>query len=91
MFLAWSPYVTLVVFVLLWGVDDVKVLLEKATTIFSWPGLHNLVQRIPPVVTKPSPYAARYTLNVLSASGTACLFSVLVSAAILRVSPGKTG
>jgi L-lactate transport len=88
-FLAWSPYVTLVVFVLLWGVDDVKVVLEKATTIFNWPGLHNLIQRIPPVVTKPSPYAARYTLNVLSASGTACLFSVLVSAAILRVSPAR--
>jgi lactate permease len=88
-FLAWSPYLTLVVFVLLWGVADVKVLLEKATVVFDWPGLHNLVQRVPPVVPNPSPYAARYTLNLLSASGTSCLFAVIVSAVILRVSPGN--
>jgi L-lactate transport len=87
--LAWSPYLTLVVFVLLWGVGDVKTFLDKGTIIFDWPGLHNLVQRIPPVVPKPSPYAARYTFNFFSASGTSCLFSVLVSAMILRVSPAK--
>ncbi len=85
--LAWLPYGMLVIFVLLWGVDSVKALLDKATVIFDWPGLHNLVQRIPPVVAKPSPYAARYTLNLLSASGSACLFSVLASAIALRVSP----
>ncbi len=85
--MAWLPYGMLVIFVLLWGVDSVKALLDKATVIFDWPGLHNLVQRIPPVVAKPSPYAARYTLNLLSASGSACLFSVLASAIALRVSP----
>jgi L-lactate transport len=85
--MAWLPYGMLVIFVLLWGVDSVKALLDKATVIFNWPGLHNLVQRIPPVVAKPSPYAARYTLNLLSASGSACLFSVLASAIALRVSP----
>ncbi len=85
--MAWLPYGMLVIFVLLWGVDSVKALLDKATVVFDWPGLHNLVQRIPPVVAKPSPYAARYTLNLLSASGSACLFSVLASAIALRVSP----
>ncbi len=85
--MAWLPYGMLVIFVLLWGVDSVKALLDKATVVFNWPGLHNLVQRIPPVVAKPSPYAARYTLNLLSASGSACLFSVLASAIALRVSP----
>jgi lactate permease len=85
--MAWLPYGMLVIFVLLWGVDSVKAMLDKATVIFDWPGLHNLVQRIPPVVAKPSPYAARYTLNLLSASGSACLFSVLASAIALRVSP----
>jgi L-lactate transport len=87
--LAWSPYVTLVIFVLLWGVTDVKAFLDKGTVIFNWPGLHNMVQRIPPVVPKASPYAARYTFNFFSASGSACLFSVFVSAAILKVSPAN--
>jgi lactate permease len=40
-------------------------------------------------VKTPSPYAARYTFNFFSASGTSCLFSVIVAAMILRVSPGK--
>ncbi len=86
-FLAWSPYLTLVVFVLLWGNTDVKKFLDQGTTIFPWPGLHNLVQRLPPVVKKPGPYAAMYTFNAFSAAGTSCLFATLVSAMILRASP----
>src|SRR5579862_5803031 len=104
-FLAWSPYLTLVVFVGLWGIAAVSGWLDRTTLAalnifgfhsldpkvptFAWPGLHNLVQRIPPVVKAPSPYGAAYKLNLLSASGTSCLFSVFVSAAILRVSPGN--
>ncbi|HEX4138033.1 MAG TPA: L-lactate permease [Bryobacteraceae bacterium] len=86
-FLAWSPYLTLVIFVLLWGRTDVKAFLDKSTVIIQWPGLHNLVQRLPPVVTKPSPYAALYTFNYLSAAGTSCLLATIVSALILRASP----
>jgi lactate permease len=86
-FLAWSPYLTLVVFVLLWGDADVKRFLDKGTLIINWPGLHNLVQRLPPVVPKPAPYAALYTFNFFSASGTACLLSTLVSALVLKASP----
>jgi len=85
--LAWSPYLTLVVFVLLWGNADVKKFLDNGTTIIPWPGLHNMVQRLPPVVKKPGPYAALFTFNALSAAGTACLFSTLVAAVILRASP----
>src|SRR5580704_16160391 len=59
--LAWSPYLTLVVFVLLWGRTDVKAFLDQGTKVFPWPGLHNLVQRMPPVVPKQGPYAAMYT------------------------------
>ena len=59
----------------------------QAPVKFGWPGLHNLVMRTPPVVGKPSPYAALYTFNWLTASGTACMFATFVSAAVLRVSP----
>src|SRR5262245_30211677 len=34
------------------------------------PGLHNLIERVPPVVVKAGPYAALYELNWLTASGT---------------------
>ena len=53
------------------------------------PGLHNLIERIPPVVAQPAPYAALYELNWLSASGTACLFAILATAVVLRVRPAR--
>lgn len=86
---AWAPYALLVVFVLLWGLDDVKALLNKATISIPWPHLHNQILRIPPVVKKASPYAALFNLNYLSASGTSCMFATICAAAVLRVSPGR--
>ena len=53
------------------------------------PGLHNVIERIPPVVPQPAPYAALYELNWLSASGTACLFAIIATALVLRVSPNR--
>jgi len=49
------------------------------------PGLHNLITRIPPVVSEPSPYAAFYEMNWLSASGTACFLAIIATAIVLRV------
>src|ERR1051325_2604334 len=88
---AWAPYGLLVVLVLLWGLDSVKALLNRATLTFAWPGLHNLVLRVPPVTAKSSPYTAMYALNWLSASGTSCLFAVLAAAVVLRFSPRRLG
>ncbi len=87
--LAWAPYALLVVFVLLWGFDSVKELLNKATIKLPWPGLDNQILRIPPVVKKVSPYPAVYTFNYLSASGTSCMLATLFSAVVLRVSPRR--
>ena len=86
---AWSPYILLVIFVLLWGMGPVKAMLDKATVIVPWPGLDGLVRRLPPVVSSPSPYAAKFTLNLLSASGTSVLLASLSAAVALRVSPGR--
>jgi lactate permease len=82
---AWTPYLLLVVFVLLWGYGDVKKLLDSVTQTFGWPGLHNAVERMPPVTAAASPYAALYKFDWLAASGTACLSAVLASALVLRV------
>ena len=86
---AWSPYILLVIFVLLWGYGPFKALLDKATIVFAWPGLDGQIQRLPPVVSQPSPYAAKFTFNILSASGSAALFAMLFSAVMLRVPAGK--
>jgi L-lactate transport len=83
--IAWMPYILLVVFVLAWGYKPIQHFLNSYTAMFSWPGLHREIQRMPPVVDRPSPYAAVFTLNWLSAAGTSCMFATLVSALALKV------
>jgi lactate permease len=51
------------------------------------PYLHNAVYRAEPVVTKPTPEAARYDFNWLSATGTACFLAAVGSGLLLGVSP----
>jgi lactate permease len=104
LFLAWSPYLLLVVFVLLWGDADIKLRLNTWMHNFqpSWlplapralnrlmvPGLHNVITQVPPVTKAAAPYAALYEMNWISASGTACFLATLATALVLRVSPGK--
>ncbi len=104
LFQAWMPYMLLVAFVLVWGVADVKALLDRFTNGLlpsflprnpnglnglNVPGLHNLITRIPPVTAAPAPYAAVFTLNWLTASGTACFLATIAAAIFLRVKPGQ--
>jgi lactate permease len=85
--LAWSPYMLLVFFVLLWGFKPVQAILGATSVSFPWPWLHNEIQRMPPVLTKAAKYGAVYNLNWLAAPGTSCFFSVVFSALVLRVKP----
>jgi L-lactate transport len=85
---AWGPYILLVVSVLLWGMSWFKTFLDRASWVFAWPGLHNQIERVPPVVAQASRYAAMYNFNWLSAPGTACLLAAVISAFfVLRLSP----
>ena len=62
--------------------------LAPVSVPFEWPGLHNLVQRMPPVVAQPSPLSGAPTrFNWLSASGTACLLAGALSALLVGMSP----
>jgi lactate permease len=51
------------------------------------PYLHNAIYRAPPVVTKPTPEAARYDFNWLSATGTACFLAAVASGLLLGLGP----
>jgi L-lactate transport len=84
---AWAPYALLVVFVLLWGYKPLQTELNRVNIAFAWPVLHNTIERMPPVVPKPSPYAASYNFNWLSASGTACLFAAILGAIVAGLKP----
>ena len=53
------------------------------------PYLHNAVYRSAPVVAKPTPEAARYDFNWLSATGTGCFLAAIVAGLLLGVSPAR--
>jgi len=86
-FLAWTPYLLLVAVVLLWGWKPMQAPLNVVSVPIQWPGLHNLIARMPPVTSKITPYGAVFNFNWLSAAGTSCLIACFLSAIVLRVSP----
>jgi len=87
LFAAWGPYLLLVIFVLLWGWKPLQSHLNAVNVAFPWPGLHNAIERMPPVVRRPAGYPAMYMFNWLSASGTACLLAAVLSAVWVGMKP----
>ena len=84
---AWMPYALLVVFVLAWGYPPILAKLDGMTLKIAWPGLHNEILRMPPVVTKPVKYAAMYNFSWASASGTAAMCATILSALVCGMKP----
>jgi len=76
---AWMPWVILSVVVFVWGLPQTKAFLDGIGLVrLPVPGLHNLVQRVPPVVARPTAEPAVYNLNWLSATGSGILVAALV-------------
>ncbi|MGY8559142.1 L-lactate permease [Paracidovorax citrulli] len=85
---AWMPWAILSVFVFIWGLPPVKAWLNGLfAPSFPMAGLHNLIEKVPPVVPVPTKEGAVYTLNLLSATGTAILLSAVVSAFLMKYNP----
>jgi lactate permease len=86
----WLPWILLSVIVFVWGLPDVKAWLDAISAPkIAIPGLDKMVQRMPPVVLKPTAEAAVFTFNWLSASGTAILIAAVISGFALRYRPGE--
>ena len=84
---AWAPWVILSVFVFIWGTPAFKKVMDG---LWAWkfaiPGLDQMVVKMPPVVSKPSPEAAVFNFNVLSMAGTGILVSALASGLLMGYS-----
>ena len=107
MFMAWLPYLLLVVFVLAWGEPTIKPAIDAGPTACCPSSLPDRAgdgaerpERAGPAqpdharsrrsTPQPAPYAALFTLNWLSASGTACFLATIADGArCLRVSPAR--
>ncbi len=85
---AWLPWLVLSVCVFLWGLPSVKTWLNGIfAPAFPMPGLHNMIEKVPPVVTQPTKEGAVYVLNLLSATGTAILLSAVISGFLMKYNP----
>jgi lactate permease len=85
---AWMPWLLLSVFVFAWGTPQGRAYLD-GLWIYKLPiaGLHELVQKMPPVVATPHAESAIYTFNALSATGTGILLAGLLSGLLLGFGP----
>ncbi len=87
---AWLPWIFLTVFVFAWGLPQVKTALNGwFAPQYPVPGLHNLVVKVPPVAPAPTPEKAVFSLNLLSATGTALLLAGVASTLALGVGAGR--
>jgi lactate permease len=115
---AWVPWFLLSTCVLLWGLPQVRTLLDGGLVLdqgarheslaepawwqrpnylvgwtdnrFQVPALHRMVQRAAPAAkAHEQPEEAIYRLNWLSATGTGIFVASLLSAAWMRIAPGR--
>lgn len=85
---AWTPWIILSVCVFLWGTPQVRAALDGVwSSKVPVGGLHELVQKVPPVVASPRIEAAVFNLNLLSATGTGILLAAIVSGLPLGYGP----
>ena len=96
---AWMPFAILTAMVSLWSIKPFKDLFVKGkdghpdgalvdmVMSINVPYLHNAVQKLPPVVTKITDYAAIYKFDWFSATGTAIVLAAIISIVMLKMRP----
>ncbi len=85
---AWMPWVILTVIVFVWALPTTKALLAGvAETKLPIPWLHQAVMKAPPLAPKLKAEDAIFTLNPLTATGTAPLLAALLSGFLLGLRP----
>ena len=87
---AWSPFLLLSVFVVVWGMPPVKRVLDRTSLRFNMPGLHQLVERVPPVVDRARTEPAVVEADWLAGVGTATFIAGLIAGPLLGLSLRRT-
>ncbi|WP_197277244.1 L-lactate permease [Sphingomonas profundi] len=89
---AWLPWLILTALVFLWGLPFMKAALDAIFKLaIPWPGLDQMIRRMPPVAVKAELEPAVYNLNLLSATGSAILLAGVASGLLLRMPVAEIG
>jgi lactate permease len=87
---SWIPWVILSVLVFVWGLPQWKKLMDGIFVAkFPVTIIHNLIERVPPVVPAAKAEGAVYVLNLLSATGTGILLAAFLAALFMGFSVPK--
>jgi lactate permease len=84
------PWIIVCIVLLVWGSDWFKLAVNKTFTVnYVVDGLHNLINKMPPVVLKPTPEGAVFSFTYLSYTGSGMLIAAVISAFLMGFSPGR--
>src|SRR5690349_6071552 len=82
------PWIIVCVILLAWGTNAVKgVLNAYATWNFPVPGLHNMINKVAPVVSAPTKEAAVFSFTWLSYTGSGMLIAAIISGFLMGFTP----
>ncbi|MFW2146925.1 L-lactate permease [Acinetobacter sp. TY1] len=90
---AWSPFAILTAMVTIWSVKPFKDLFTKDGALHDMvfsikvPFLHQMIQKMPPVVPEIKDYDAIYKFDWFSATGTAIMFAAIITIIYLKMKP----
>jgi lactate permease len=83
-----TPWIIVCAILLVWGTGWFKAAVNPH---FTWsypvPGLHNMIDKVPPVVAKPTPEGAVFAFTWLSYTGTGMLIAAIISGFVMGFSP----
>jgi lactate permease len=82
------PWIIVCAILLLWGTDWFKGHVNPwATWTFQVPELHNMINKVAPIVAKPTPETAAFSFTWLSYTGSGMLIAAIISGLIMGFSP----
>jgi lactate permease len=82
------PWIIVCVILLVWGTNWFKGLVNPvATWNYPVPGLHNMIEKVAPIVARPTPEAAVFSFTWLSYTGTGMLIAAVISGPLMGFSP----
>jgi lactate permease len=84
------PWIIVCVVLLVWGTGWFKAMVNPyATWNYAVPDLHNMINKVAPVVSKPTPEGAVFAFTWLSYTGSGMLIAAIISGFIMGFSPGR--
>jgi lactate permease len=82
------PWIIVCIILLAWGTNYVKAILNAfATWNYPIPDLHNMINKVAPIVAAPTKEAAVFSFTWLSYTGSGMLIAAIISGLLMGFSP----